>query len=94
MNRRHRKQRITPFNRGILTLDKIKPNRKIKIKSIRGGWHIRQRLDQLGIYVGIEATVTGGGPFGGPILLSTPNSTVALGRGMAAHIVVEYVESA
>lgn len=92
MNRKHRKhKRIHPHG-DELTLDKIKPDQEIIVKSVKGGWHIRQRLDQLGIYVGIKATVSRGGPFGGPILLSTSQSTVALGRGMAAHIIVDYVE--
>ena len=87
--KRNRKRTAQCHKADILTLDKIKPNQTIKVAEISGGWHIRQRLDQLGIYVGIQATVKQGGPLGGPVLLSTSHSTIALGRGMASHIIVE-----
>jgi len=76
-----------------MTLDKIKPHQKVKITAIHGGHNVRQRLNQLGIYIGKHAIVKRGGPFGGPILLSIDHSDIALGRGMATHVTVEVTEN-
>lgn len=93
MNRKHGKHQHAHCHKtDNFTLDKVEPNQTIKVRSIIGGWHIRQRLDQLGIYIGIQATVKQGGPFGGPVLLSMRHSTIALGRRMASHIIVELVD--
>ncbi len=76
-----------------MTLEKIKPNQKVKIIAIHGGHNVRQRLNQLGIYIGKEAMVKRGGPFGGPILLSMNQTDIAIGRGMASRVIVEIVEN-
>jgi len=75
------------------TLDHIKANSAVRIKEIEGGWGIRQRLLQLGINIGDVIQVKREGAFGGPILISSKNSNIAIGRGMAKKIIVEVVDN-
>ncbi len=71
-----------------MTLDKAKTDQIVEIRHIHGGWGIRQRLNQLGLYEGGRVKVKRGSALGGPLLLEYNNSEVAIGRGMAAHITV------
>jgi len=74
----------------ILTLDRIDMQKKVTISSIHGGWGIRQRLNQLGLHVGSEIQIIRAGKFGGALLIRTSESDIALGRGLASHIQVNY----
>jgi Fe2+ transport system protein FeoA len=75
-----------------MTLDNVKTNQTAKIIYIEGGWWIRQRLNQLGIFVGGRVQVKRSSAFGGPLIIEFDNSKVAIGRGMAAHIHIEIDE--
>ena len=72
-----------------MTLDKVKADQTVEISQINGGWGIRQRLNQLGIFVGEHVRIKRGSSFGGPLVIEYNNSEVAIGRGMAAHIQVK-----
>ena len=74
------------------TLDKVENARYVKLDRIEGGHRVRQRLTQLGIHVGDVVFVKRGGSLGGPILISSNNSDIAIGRGMAGKIYVTYVK--
>ncbi len=73
---------------GRLTLDSVPKGKEVKIVEIRGGWGIRQRLNQLGINIGDRVFVKRSGIMGGPILVHVHGTEVALGRGMAKKVIV------
>lgn len=75
-----------------MTLDNVQPGQLVEIISLRGGWGMRQRLNQLGISVGRKVIVKRSSPFGGPILVVANGSEIAIGRGMAHHILVRLHE--
>jgi ferrous iron transport protein A len=74
------------------TLEKILENSKARVVDIRGGPGVRQRLSQMGIHPGDRITILRYGALRGPILIEIHGSQVALGRGIAAKIVVEETE--
>jgi ferrous iron transport protein A len=74
------------------TLDQILENSKAKVIDIRGGPGVRQRLSQMGIHPGDMITILRYGALRGPILIEIHGSQVALGRGIAAKIIVEETE--
>jgi ferrous iron transport protein A len=71
------------------TLDKVRPNQSVKVIHIEGGIKIRQRLHQLGIYIGDVLRVKRSFTLGGPILIATLNADIAIGRGMAKKITID-----
>jgi len=73
---------------GQLTLDSVPKEKEVKIVEIRGGWGIRQRLNQMGINTGDMIFVKRSGIMGGPILIQVHGTEVALGRGMAKKVIV------
>jgi len=73
------------------SLIKIRPRKSAKIIRIAGGKNARLILGQLGIGVGSEVKVLRNAPFAGPILLENSGTSVAIGRGIAAKIIVEEI---
>jgi len=73
------------------TLDKVPEGKSVRVIEIRGGWGIRQRLSQLGIYPGDIVRVVRSGVFGGPFYIEVNGNGIAIGRGVASHIKVEEV---
>ncbi len=67
----------------------VPANRQVRIISIAGGKGPRQMLAQMGIGVGSVITVRRNAPFAGPILIENHGVSVAIGRGVAAKILVE-----
>jgi Fe2+ transport system protein FeoA len=63
-----------------------------KIAEIRGGWHLRQSLNQVGIHISDSFRVERGVHLGGPILIHIHSTQVALGHGMAEKIIVRIDE--
>jgi DtxR family Mn-dependent transcriptional regulator len=61
-----------------------------RILDIRGGRAVKQRLYDLGLTTGTEITLLDKSPFTGPILLLVRGSSLAIGRGIAAKIIVRY----
>jgi Fe2+ transport system protein FeoA len=76
-----------------MTLDEAKVNQTVEIHAIDGGWCIRQRLNQLGLFVGAHVKIKQSSAFGGPLVIVYNNSQVAIGRRMAAHIRIKINES-
>ncbi|HOT97175.1 MAG TPA: FeoA family protein [bacterium] len=64
-----------------------------RIAAIRGGWSLRQRLNQVGIHPGDSIRVVRGGQLGGPVLIHIHSTDVALGNRMAAAILVDLDEA-
>lgn len=72
------------------SLLEVPANKRVKIVSIAGGKGPRRMLAQLGIGVGSSIVVKRNAPFAGPLLIENHGTTVAVGRGVAAKILVEY----
>ncbi len=68
------------------------PARKlVKIVSITGGKSARRNLGQLGIGIGSTVKIKRNAPFAGPLLVENYGTSVAIGRGIAAKIMVEEI---
>jgi ferrous iron transport protein A len=72
------------------TLDNVALRRTARVIVIDGGHQARAHLNTLGIHVGDWIRVVERAPFKGPILVEVHGSRVALGRGVAAKVQVDY----
>lgn len=70
-----------------MVLSGVKKNDKCRIKQVIGGGHARKRLYELGLNSGAELKMVKN-DFG-PIIISKAGHKLAIGRGLAQHIVVE-----
>ena len=57
-----------------------------KVKEIRGGRGLVQRLSAIGIFQGTEIRIVKGG---GPVIIDLKGNRLVLGRGMAHSVMVE-----
>lgn len=73
----------------IVNLTDIKSGTKVLVVRIKGGLGIRQRLSCLGIHPGDTMFLQKSGFMRGPVLVNIHGNQVALGRGIAAKILVE-----
>jgi ferrous iron transport protein A len=73
----------------IKSLLEVSSKTSVKIVSITGGKTARRSLAQLGIGVGSVVTIKRNAPFAGPLLLDNHGTSIAVGRGVAAKIMVE-----
>lgn len=83
------KEIIPMMKHGISRLIDVEKGKQVKITSFEGGNGIMTRLNRFGIYPGDLARVVRHAPFQGPILLEIRGMEIALGRGIASHIMVE-----
>ncbi len=74
---------------GTMTLDKAPADKKVAVRHIEGGWGVRRKINNMGIHTGDSLIVRRSGAMGGPILIRTSTGEVAVGRGLAGHLVVE-----
>jgi Fe2+ transport system protein FeoA len=63
----------------------------LRIRAIAGGWGVRRNLNQMGLHVGDVVSVVHRAPFGGPVLIESHGSRVAVGRQLAEKIKVEVI---
>lgn len=75
----------------MMTLDQVPPGKSVKVLSIEGGHHCRQRLIRLGLRPGVVLRVLRSAPFSGPILVEGEDGTFMIGRGMASRVIVKEV---
>lgn len=73
-------------------LAEAKEGKKVKIKTILGGFRLKQRLADLSIYEGTTVEVIKNDLSGGPVLLKVLDSKIALGRGQVVKIKVETIK--
>ncbi|MFX1255260.1 MAG: ferrous iron transport protein A [Promethearchaeota archaeon] len=78
-------------NPAIIPLTHLEPGGKGKIVSVRGGRMVIQRLNDLGLTIGTELTIKGEAPWGGPVQVLVRGSILALGRGIAAKIMIKKI---
>jgi len=74
-----------------LTLAELKRGKIAEIKQIKGGLGFQRRVATLGIRAGKKIQKVAEQPLRGPIVLEVDGCRVALGRGMAARVLVEEV---
>ena len=72
-----------------MTLDQLNPGDEARVLDIRAGLGLRRRLNHLGIHIGDTVVLSGHGAFRGPLLVQVQGMQVALGRGVARHVLVE-----
>ena len=75
----------------LLTLDQAHANSTLKITSISGGWGVRQNLNEVGLHVGDSIRILRKAPFGGPLMVVSHGTKVAVGRQLAEKIKVEVI---
>ncbi|MHA1589781.1 MAG: FeoA family protein [Candidatus Njordarchaeales archaeon] len=63
---------------------------RARIINVIGGWGVRQRLYEMGIYPGAEIVVIENRGVG-PVIVSSKGGQIAIGRGMARRIIVEVI---
>ena len=82
--------RVKAMNKQIfITLAQLKNGHSGQILVISGGWGLQRRLNQIGIHIGDHFRVTRNAALGGPVMIMVHQAEIALGRGLAEHIVVE-----
>jgi Fe2+ transport system protein FeoA len=59
------------------------------VKSVNAGFHAKRRLAQLGIVPGVKIVKNKAAPFRGPVEVKVRGTSLVLGRGLAAKIIVE-----
>jgi DtxR family Mn-dependent transcriptional regulator len=63
----------------------------LRIRAIAGGWGARRNLNQMGLHVGDVVSILHRAPLGGPLVIESRGSRVAVGRQMAEKIQVEVI---
>lgn len=63
---------------------KLKPGQTVEILKIAGEHLLRERLHEMGLRAGMELTILGRAPFGGPLLVRFKTSFLALRNEEAA----------
>ena len=74
-----------------MRLINVKSGNIVKVVGYEGGKGLQQKLRQLGLSPGDCARVIRQAPFGGPFLIDVRGRSIALGRGVAAKILVEEI---
>ncbi len=63
----------------------------VRIIRLRGGHRMGEKLRQLALFPGTKVKIMRHAPLGGPIMIEVEGRSVAIGRGIAAHIIVERI---
>lgn len=76
-----------------MVLSMVEGEKIVKIRGLNGGRRFVERLNSMGIHVGMRIKVVRRAPFGGPVLIEGVDSPVRvmIGYGMAQKIEVEAV---
>ena len=72
-----------------MTLVQVESGQTVRISHFKGGVGLEHKLRQLGLVPGDSARVLRLAPLGGPILVEVDGRSIALGRGIAAKVIVE-----
>jgi ferrous iron transport protein A len=70
------------------TLNRARKGDRMEVVELKGGWGIRQRLQQIGVYEGDVLLVRRRAVFGGPIVVEVHGTEMAIGRETARHVAV------
>lgn len=98
MQRRHRhhsgRATVTPAVQDGMPASALKDGEPARVVRIAGGERLAARLHNLGVLPGKRVVKLGTMPGSGPVMLDCEGVRVALGRGIASHVMVERVEPA
>ncbi len=72
-----------------MKLLEVQPGEQVKVTGFEGGKGLQTKLTQHGIYPGDCLRLLRKAPLGGPLLVEVNQRELALGRGIAARIIVE-----
>jgi len=71
-----------------MTLFQANSGQKLSVVDVLGGPGLRRRLAQLGILPGTHLQVVRHAAFGGPLLVDVEGRVIAIGKGIAAKVLV------
>jgi len=77
--------------RALLTLYQARADSALKVLSISGGWGVRRNLNEVGLHLGDTIRILRRAPFGGPLMIVSHGTEVAIGRQMAEKVKVEVI---
>jgi Fe2+ transport system protein FeoA len=72
----------------VIPLTRTRKGDRVEVVEVEGGWGIRQKLNQIGVNEGDVLVVKRRAVLGGPIVIETKGSEMAIGRAMARYIAV------
>jgi ferrous iron transport protein A len=75
----------------VINLLEVANGRWVRVARFRGGHGMARRLAQLGFMPGNKIRIVRSAPFHGPLLVEAEGREVVIGRGVASHILVEYI---
>ena len=75
----------------MMPLALAQPGESVKLVALRGGQQLRKRLADLGLTVEMPLRVVQGNGHG-PLIIAVKDTRLAIGCGMAHHIMVEPCE--
>ncbi len=73
------------------TLVDLPIGRSAQVIELQAGWGMQRHLSSLGIRPGKIVRKITSQPMGGPIMVEVEGARVAIGRGMAARIIIRKV---
>lgn len=80
-----------PSDTDALSLATCESGSPHRVTGVHGGCELRLRLRNLGLAEGTIVAKTHTHPFRGPVTVRVQHTEIAIGRGMACHILVEKV---
>lgn len=72
-----------------MSITELKTGQKAKVIEIQAGQGLVKKLEDIGIRIGSHVSNLSGEGAGGPVVVQSGCTQVALGRGMARKIIVE-----
>lgn len=74
-----------------MRLIETEQNTWVQVTGVKGGRGLQDKLVQYGFFVGDRVRVLRRAPLGGPLLIEVDGREMALGRGVAEKIEVEFL---
>jgi ferrous iron transport protein A len=75
-----------------LNLYEARSHASLRVLLISGNWEERRSFNQLGLFEGSKVRVLHTAPFGGPMLIQSEGTRVAIGKQLAEMIGVEILK--
>ncbi|MCE7739595.1 MAG: FeoA domain-containing protein [Candidatus Heimdallarchaeota archaeon] len=79
----------TMNNEIFIPLGFVSEDKKVRIVSIKGGSHLRNRINEMGLREGVDITVIKNSI--GPVIIAIGQTRFALGRGISLKILTESI---
>jgi ferrous iron transport protein A len=72
-----------------IDLTKLVNNREVKVVAINGGRHFQEKVEAMGLRLGVKIKKLSSQVLNGPVTIKIGHTKVALGHGMAKKIMVD-----